>query len=57
MGLGSTGWFKSVLVGVAGIVSGTTRQQTTFAPQDIAMNEGGVENEQKENNRQMTSNL
>jgi NAD kinase len=31
-GLGSTGWFKSVLAGAAGIVSSATNQQITLAP-------------------------
>lgn len=31
-GLGATGWFKSVLAGAAGIVSSTTKQRVTLAP-------------------------
>ncbi|WP_053376309.1 sugar kinase [Paenibacillus sp. FJAT-27812] len=38
-GLGSTGWFKSVLAGAAGIVSSVTNQQITLAPNMLDRND------------------
>ncbi|WP_429374913.1 sugar kinase [Paenibacillus sp. DS2015] len=39
-GLGSTGWFKSVLAGATGIVRGAAREQMTNTPQDATMTAG-----------------